>query len=195
MKFHSEIWNRLKQVLNFNCLVTFESTIPADSWPPFGEQLRLQVHRDLVGSGPPRGRASGRHSRADQAESAAESGPGDQATSQQVPQADPEALARLQEENQELRKSLCSLTFFSSRPCSEKEEWFNQISIARACRFSVREYVRYLREIGEDCETRKRIWYRKPRDESVTWGIQLRRISSRFPGYQVQIGIQRNSRL
>lgn len=70
-----------------------EPLISADSRSPSGEQLRLQIHRDLVGSGPSRGRALGRHSGADQAESAA--GSSDQAPSEQAPQAYSEASTRL----------------------------------------------------------------------------------------------------
>lgn len=56
--------------------MTFEFTIAADSWPPFSEQLRLQIYRDVLGFGSSRRRALGRNSGTDQAESAAQPGSG-----------------------------------------------------------------------------------------------------------------------
>lgn len=125
-----------------------EPLIPADSRSPSGEQLRLQIHRDLVGSSPSRGRALGRHSGADQAESAA--GPSDQTPSEQAPQAYSEASTRFQEKNQELREPLRSLTYLMpSRTAKMMISPDNRIS-PRAIVVSIgprKKNVRYLRQV------------------------------------------------
>lgn len=120
--------------------------LDSDSRSSSGEQLRLQIHRDLLGSGPSRGRALGRHSSADQAESTA--GPSRQTSSEQTPQANPEAPARLQEENQELREPLRSLTYLRSFAYGEDSD-FAGYRIFRAIVVSIgsKKNVRYLRRV------------------------------------------------
>ena len=76
------------------------------SGPPSGEQLRLQIHRDLVWPGAPRGRAPRRHPGADKVEPRARPGPGDATSAQQASQEDTEALVGIQAENQELREPI-----------------------------------------------------------------------------------------
>lgn len=131
---------------DFKIAWTFESLIPADSRSSSGEQLRLQIHRNLLGSGPSRGRALSWHSSADQAESAA--GPSHQASSKQAPQANPEASARVQEENQKLRESLRSLTYLRSFAHGEDND-FAGYRIFRAIAVSIgsKRNVRYLRRV------------------------------------------------
>ena len=92
-------------------LINYIWLVCSNSWPTFGKQLRLQIHRDFVGACPSRGRVAGRHIGADQAESATWSWPSDQTEKEQASQENLETPVGLQEENEELRGLVRSLTF------------------------------------------------------------------------------------